>query len=138
MALTTFEETQLRQLLLNFEGLDDVGTESAALLASLLAGDVIVTDLPAADPIADADVLYLAQSGQDVKATAAQFGEFVLANMPSVPLADPLEPGDIVFVTQEGETRQSTVGDFADYILSIIPVPPIPYDRTRIYFMGQN
>lgn len=137
MALTTLEETQLRELLVYFEGLGDVGAEASALIASLLAGDVIVTDLPLADPINPTDVLYLAQQGQDVKATAQQFGEFVLANMPSVPLADPLEPGDIVFVTQDSETRQSTVGDFADYILSIIPVPPIPYDRTRIYYMSQ-
>lgn len=98
MALTALEESQLRQLLLNFEGLDDVGADSAALLASLLAGDVIVTDLPAANPLAAPDVLYVAQSGADVKATIQQLG---------------------------------------DFILSIIPVPPIPYDRTRIYYMSQ-
>jgi len=98
MALTTLEETQLRELLLNFEGLDDVGTDSAALLASLLAGDTTVLDLPVADPLDAADVLYVAQSGADVKATIQQLGNF---------------------------------------ILSIIPVPPIPYDRTRIYYMSQ-
>lgn len=98
MALTTLEETQLRELLLNFEGLNDVGADAAALLASLLAGDVVVTDLPAANPLAPADVLYVAQSGADVKATIQQLG---------------------------------------DFILSIIPVPPIPYDRTRIYYMSQ-
>ena len=98
MALTTLEETQLRELLLNFEGLSDVGTDAAALLASLLAGDVMVTDLPAAAPLVNADVLYVAQSGADVKATIQQLGEF---------------------------------------ILSVIPVPPIPYDRTRIYYMSQ-
>ena len=98
MALTTLEETQLRELLVHFEGLGDVGAEAAALIASLLAGDVMVTNLPVADPLDAADVLYVAQSGADVKATIQQIG---------------------------------------DFILSIIPVPPIPYDRTRIYYMSQ-
>lgn len=87
MALTTLEETQLRQLLLNFEGLDDVGADAAALLASLLAGDTTVLDLPAANPLNAADVLYIAQSGADVKATIQQFANFI---MPLLPLA----PGD--------------------------------------------
>jgi hypothetical protein len=134
MALTTLEETQLRQLLIHFEGLGDVGAESAALLASLLAGDVIVTNLPAANPITTADVLYLAQSGADVKATAEQFGQFILAHMPSVPLADPLAAGDIVFVTQTGETRQSTVGAFADYVLTLFPNP---VQKQELYYFSQ-
>lgn len=95
MALTTLEETQLRQLLLNFEGLDDVGTDAAALLASLLAGDTTVLDLPAADPLNAADVLYIAQSGVDVKATIQQFANFI---MPMLPL--PPSDGKLYFMGQ--------------------------------------
>ena len=85
MALTTLEETQLRELLLNFEGLNDVGTDAAALLASLLAGDVVVTDLPVANPLDAADVLYVAQSGADVKATIQQFADFMIPLLPLPP-----------------------------------------------------
>ena len=85
MALTTLEETQLRQLLLNYEGLDDVGTDAAALLASLLAGDVNVIDLPAAAPLNVADTLYVAQEGADVKATIQQIADFIMPLLPLPP-----------------------------------------------------
>jgi len=98
MALTTVEETQVRDLLIDYEGLKDVGADSADIIATLVAGDVLVIDLPTASPLNAADVLYVAQAGDDVKATIQQI---------------------------------------ADFSLTLIPVPPIPYDRTRIYYMGQ-
>ncbi len=95
MALTTLEETQLRQLLLNYEGLDDVGSDAAALLASLLAGDTTILDIPSADPLNAADVLYVAQSGADVKATIQQFANFI---MPMLPL--PPSDGKLYYMSQ--------------------------------------
>ena len=78
MALTTLEETQLRELLVYFEELGDVGAQGANLIASLLAGDTVILDLPNADPLNAADVLYVAQSGADVKATIQQFANFMM------------------------------------------------------------
>lgn len=82
MALSVLEETQLRELLINFDGLNDVGTDANELIASLLAGDVVVTDLPVADPLHVADTLYVAQAGADVKATIQQLTEFMIPLLP--------------------------------------------------------
>lgn len=95
MALTTLEETQLRELLVYFEELGDVGAQGAALIASLLAGDTVILDLPDANPLNAADVLYVAQAGADVKATIQQFADFI---MPLLPL--PPSSGKLYFMGQ--------------------------------------
>jgi len=85
MALTTLEETQLRNMLVNYEGLGDIGANAAALIASLLAGDVNVIDLPQAAPLNTSDTLYVAQAGADVKATIQQIADFILPLLPLPP-----------------------------------------------------
>lgn len=80
MALTPVEEGQVRDILTYYSGLLDLGADSAAIEAALGYGDVRVIDLPDASELNAADVMYIAQTGSDVKATAQQFGQFVFDN----------------------------------------------------------
>lgn len=95
MSFTAVEETQLKDLLVDYEGLKDVGADAAALLAELGAGDVTVLALPAAAALQAPDVLYVAQSGADVKATIQQLADYVQSL-----LTNPTSVGQIYFMGQ--------------------------------------
>jgi len=77
MALTPTEEGQIRDILVNFDGVLDISQASSAILAALGYGDVMVTALPDASTLTADDVLYVAQSGADVKAKIQQIAEYV-------------------------------------------------------------
>lgn len=101
MALSALEEGQLRDLLQYFSGLSDVGASAADVMAALGYGEVVVTDLPSAANFNPADVFYLAQNGEDVKASVTAFATYV-ANVVSGGIVIPLSIGDdeLYFVGQ--------------------------------------
>lgn len=78
MALTIEEEQRLRELLAISPSLLDIGDKSTEIEAALGYEEVRVVDLPTAQPLANSDVMYVAQQSTDVKATVQQFGAFVL------------------------------------------------------------
>lgn len=77
MALTAQQEQQLIEILGYKSQLLDLGSDATEIEAALGYGDVRVIDLPTANPLATSDVMYIAQSGVDVKATVQQFSKFV-------------------------------------------------------------
>lgn len=95
MALTPIEEAQLRDLLLEYTGLKDVGVQANDILAEVGTGDTTVLDLPNAAALTAIDVLYLAQSNADVQATVQQLADYVQSL-----LALPTSKGEIYFMGQ--------------------------------------
>lgn len=77
MALTPTEEGQIRDILVNYNGIQDLAQASSDILAALGYGDVMITSLPLATALEANDVLYLAKQGADVQATVQQLADFV-------------------------------------------------------------
>jgi hypothetical protein len=104
MALTPVEEGQIRDILQNYNGIQDLSQASSEILAALGYGDVMVTSLPQATALAADDVFYLAKTGSDVKASIQQLADFVATIFNGAVTSVNGQAGTVVLKTVNGET----------------------------------